>query len=63
MDQDYDLMGLSKHGNNPNDDDSFLMDRGISLEPHEDHNFDFVKEEEGLKMPFQPVMEYGFAAE
>jgi len=54
-------MGLSRNGNNAIDDESFLMDRGTSLEPHEDRNFDFVNKEEGLKMPFQPVMDYGFS--
>lgn len=55
-------MGLSRN-NAVDEDESFFIDHGTSLEPHnEDLNFDLVnKDELGLKMPFQPVMDVVFS--
>ena len=45
LDQDYNLMGLSRN-NAFDEDESFFIDHGTSLEPHnEDLNFDLVNKD------------------
>lgn len=59
LDQEYDLMGLSK--NNALDEDSFMMGNLNSFAPAlEDLNQDVINVEQGFKMPYHSALEPDF---
>lgn len=60
LDQDFDLLGLSQ--NKAYDEDSFLLEQGISMSPFEDYRGEQRKQEQ-LKPPFQSTMDVGFTAD
>ena len=57
IDQDYDLMGLSRK--NADNDESFPFNHGNSMDVLDDLNVDFVKKE-GPKLPFNDAIDAEF---